>query len=81
MFRMDGELTPESLAMPRSQIVLTDSMLRLFNGHGAICVRDKTVTGLQSLNFPPPRLPVTVSAGLSGSKFGHIDSRRCGQFL
>ncbi len=46
-------LTPEVLGMPRSQIVFTDRMLRLFNGRGAISVRDKCVTGLQRLQFPP----------------------------
>jgi len=46
-------LTPEVLGMPRSQIVFTDRMLRLFNGRGAISIRDKCVTGLQRLQFPP----------------------------
>jgi Mannosylglycerate hydrolase MGH1-like glycoside hydrolase domain len=46
-------LTPEMLGMPRSQIVFTDRMLRLFNGRGAISVRDQSVTGLQRLQFPP----------------------------
>jgi hypothetical protein len=48
-----AELTPESLGMPRTSIVLSDRMLRLFNGRGAVHVRDKTVTGLQTLTFPP----------------------------
>jgi hypothetical protein len=48
-----SELTPESLGMPRTSIVLSDRMLRLFNGRGAVHVRDKTVTGLQTLSFPP----------------------------
>lgn len=46
-------LTPEMLGMPRSQIDFGDRMLRLFNGRGAISVRDKSLTGLQTLQFPP----------------------------
>ncbi len=46
-------LTPESLGMPRSAIAFDGRMLRLFNGYGAISVRDMSVTGLQSLEFPP----------------------------
>ncbi len=46
-------LTPEVLGMPRSQIVFTDRMLRLFNGRGAVSVRNQCVTGLQRLQFPP----------------------------
>lgn len=48
-----GEFTPESLGMPRTSIVFSDRMLRLFNGRGAISIRDKSVTGLQELQFPP----------------------------
>jgi hypothetical protein len=48
-----GWLTPEVLGMPRSQIVYSDRMLRLFNGRGAVSVRDKCLTGLQRLQFPP----------------------------
>ena len=39
--------------MPRYRIAFGDRMLRLFNGRGAISVRDKCVTGLQTLQFPP----------------------------
>ncbi|MCL5006274.1 MAG: hypothetical protein M1404_07035 [Acidobacteria bacterium] len=46
-------LTPEVLGMPRSQIIFTGRMLRLFNGRGAVSIRDKCVTGLQRLQFPP----------------------------
>jgi hypothetical protein len=48
-----GELTPESLGMPRSQIVFNDRMLRLFNGRGSVSVRDRSVTGLHHILFPP----------------------------
>lgn len=47
------ELTPESLRMPRTSIAFSDRMLRVFNGRGSISLRDRTVTGLQSLLFPP----------------------------
>ena len=54
----DRELTPESLAMPRWQIAFSrGGMIRLFNGRGGICIRDKTVTGLESLSFVPATLP------------------------
>jgi hypothetical protein len=46
-------LTPESLGMERSQIAFGDRMLRLFNGRGGISVRDKSLTGLQTLQYPP----------------------------
>ena len=46
-------LTPEMLRMPRSQIALSDRMIRLFNGRGGVCIRDKSLTGLQTLKFPP----------------------------
>lgn len=47
-------LTPESLAMARTTMAFTnDRTVRLFNGRGAISVRDKSVTGLQELFFPP----------------------------
>lgn len=46
-------LTPEILGMPRSQISMGDRMIRLFNGRGAVSIRDKSLTGLQFLKFPP----------------------------
>ena len=39
--------------MPRTQIAFGDRMLRLFNGRGAVSIRDKSLTGLQTLQFPP----------------------------
>jgi hypothetical protein len=47
------ELTPENLGMPRSQISFDDRRVRLFNGRGAVSIRDKSLTGLQFLKFPP----------------------------
>lgn len=47
-------LMPESLAMPRTSMAfISDRMIRLFNGRGATCIRDKSVTGLQTFFFPP----------------------------
>ena len=51
--RIPGSLTPEILGMPRSQIAMGDRMIRLFNGRGSVCIRDKSLTGLQTLQFPP----------------------------
>ncbi len=50
------KLTPETLRMARTRIAFSDTMLRIFNGRGAISVRDKTLTGLQNLQFPPVQL-------------------------
>ena len=46
-------LTPEALGMPRSQINFDDRNVRLFNGRGAVSIRDESLTGLQFLKFPP----------------------------
>jgi len=51
--RGSAPLTPEMLGMPRTQIAFGDRMLRLFNGRGAVSIRDKCLTGLQTLQFPP----------------------------
>ncbi|MFA5058935.1 MAG: hypothetical protein WC485_12535, partial [Opitutaceae bacterium] len=49
-----SELTPESLGMPRTSIgFINDRIIRLFNGRGAISIRDKSLTGLQDPVFPP----------------------------
>ncbi len=48
-----NSLTPENLGMPRSQISFDDRRVRLFNGRGAVSIRDKSLTGLQFLKFPP----------------------------
>lgn len=46
-------LKPEDLQMKYSDIAFKGRDLRIFNGRGAVSVWDKTVTGLQSLRFPP----------------------------
>ncbi len=46
-------LTPEMLGMPRTQIAFGDRALRLFNGRGTVSIRDKSLTGLQAVEFPP----------------------------
>src|ERR1039458_4443167 len=51
--QVDAALTPERLAMDRSQIVFSGRRLRLFNGRGTVSIRDWNVTGLQVLEFPP----------------------------
>ena len=49
-----AELTPERLGMARTSMALiSDRTVRLFNGRGSVCIRDKSVTGLQTLAFPP----------------------------
>ncbi len=50
-------LTPEILGMRRSSIKFGDASLRIFNGRGAVSLRDKSVTGLQILQFPPVDVP------------------------
>ncbi len=50
-------LTPEILGMRRSSMRFGDIPVRLFNGRGAISVRDQSVTGLQILSFPPVEVP------------------------
>ena len=59
-----GVFTAESLAMPRPQISLWDSELRLSNGRGSIAMRDWTVMGLKRLTFPP-RLEPEYRFGLA----------------
>lgn len=46
-------LTPKVLGMPRGEIAFRGRELLLFNGRGSVSVRDKSVTGLQQLLFPP----------------------------
>jgi len=50
-------LTVESLGMSRSRMAFGGAMLRIFNGRGAVSIRDKSVTGLQYLQFPPIDVP------------------------
>lgn len=51
-----GRRAFEHLRMDRRSMALPDRMIRVFNGRGAASVRDKTVTGLQGLQFPPVEL-------------------------
>ncbi len=50
-------LSLETLGMRRSSIFFGDAPIRLFNGRGAVSLRDKSVTGLQTLLFPPVDIP------------------------
>jgi hypothetical protein len=43
--------------MSRDKIAFGGRMLRIFNGRGAVSIRDKSVTGLEGLQFPPIDLP------------------------
>ncbi len=45
--------TPEALGMSRDKISFGGPMLRIFSGRGAVSIRDKSVTGLEGLQFPP----------------------------
>jgi hypothetical protein len=51
--KVESKLTPELLGMDRGQIVFSARRLRLFNGRGTVSVRDWSVTGFQTLQFPP----------------------------
>jgi Mannosylglycerate hydrolase MGH1-like glycoside hydrolase domain len=50
-------LTVQSLGMSRKRMAFGGTMLRIFNGRGAVSIRDKSVTGLQNLQFPPIDIP------------------------
>jgi len=50
-------LTPELLGMSREKIAFGGPMLRIFSGRGAVSIRDKSVTGLEGLQFPPLDFP------------------------
>ena len=47
------KLTPEMLGMPREEIRFSDNQLRLFNGRGCIYVKQNSLTGMHSVQFPP----------------------------
>ena len=47
------KLTPEMLGMPREEIRFSDNQLRLFNGRGCIYVKQNSLTGMHSIQFPP----------------------------
>ncbi len=47
------KLTPEMLGMPREEIRFSDNQLRLFNGRGCIYVKQNSLTGLHTVQFPP----------------------------
>ena len=51
--KVESKLTPELLGMERTQMVFSARRLRLFNGRGTVSVRDWSVTGFQTLQFPP----------------------------
>ena len=52
-------LTPDMLAMPRREISLKGTDLRLFNARGSLTFRERTVTGIAEL-FMAPRAAIRV---------------------
>ena len=48
-----GSPDPRMHGMPRAQIAFCDRILRLFDGRGAVSIRDQGLTGLQTLQSPP----------------------------
>lgn len=66
-------LTPEILGMRRSSMRFGDIPVRLFNGHGVVSLRDKSVTGLQMLSFPPIEVPTyNFSLGFRDARTGAL---------
>jgi len=47
------KLTPEMLGMPREEIRFSDNQLRLFNGRGCVYVKQNSLTGIHTVQFPP----------------------------
>ena len=41
----------------RDSIAFPPAMVRAFSGRGAVSLRDRSVTGIQWLQFPPVELP------------------------
>ncbi len=48
-----SDLVPEYFTMKRTDMALNDEGIFVFNGRGQISLRDKTITGVQNLLFPP----------------------------
>ena len=68
-------LTPELLAMPRRQISLKGTDLRLFNGRGSLTFRERTVTGIAELFIAPravSRVPVSFNLSFREETLGAL---------
>lgn len=48
-----ADLSPEYFAMRRTDMSLNDEGIFVFNGRGQASMRDKTITGIQNVLFPP----------------------------
>lgn len=71
-------LSPTALTMPRPRIALTGRALRLYSLRGSTSFRERTVTGLKAMIYPPLNLSDTSAApplGLSESGFFNLSFR------
>ena len=68
-------LTPDALAMPRRQISLKGTDLRLFNARGSLTFRERTVTGIAELFIAPraaSRVPVSFNLSFREETLGAL---------
>ena len=68
-------LTPDVLAMPRRQISLKGTDLRLFNARGSLTFRERTVTGIAELFIAPrsaSRVPVSFNLSFREETLGAL---------
>ena len=71
-------LSPAALTMPKPRIAFTGRALRLYSLRGSASFRDRTVTGLKAMIYPPLNLSDTSPApplGLSESGFFNLSFR------
>ena len=71
-------LSPAALTMPQPRIALTGRALRLYSLRGSTSFRERTVTGLKAMIYPPLNLSDTSAApplGLSESGFFNLSFR------
>ncbi len=68
-------LTSESLAMPRRQIALNGTDLRLFNARSSLTFRERTVTGIGELFIAPraaSRVPISFNLSFREESLGAL---------
>jgi len=68
-------LTPDALAMPRRQIALKGTDLRLFNARSSLTFRERTVTGIAELFIAPraaSRVPVSFNLSFREETLGAL---------
>ena len=71
-------LSPAALTMPQPRIAFTGRALRLYSLRGSTSFRERTVTGLKAMIYPPLNLSDTSKApplGLSESGFFNLSFR------